>query len=98
MKMTSLKLAALGLPKGVAIVQVGNGSPAAKAGLQAFRRGSRGEVVQGDVITAINDEPVGDLDDMLAVLEKRQAGESVQLTLWREGRSRRQQVILGDSN
>ena len=89
---------ALGLPKGVAIVQVGNGSPAAKAGLQAFRRGSRGEVVQGDVITAINDEPVGDLDDMLAVLEKRQAGESVQLTLWREGRSRRQQVILGDSN
>ena len=89
---------ALGLPKGVAIVQVGSGSPAAKAGLQAFRRGSRGEVVPGDVITAINDEPVGDLDDMLAVLEKRQAGESVQLTLWREGRSRRQQVILGDSN
>lgn len=91
-------LKALGLPKGVAIVQVGNGSPAAKAGLQAFRRGSRGEIVQGDIITAINEEPVVDLDGMLALLEKRQAGEEVHLTLWREGRSRRQPVTLGDSN
>ena len=85
---------ALNLPKGVAIVQVGSGTPAAKAGLQPFRRGSRGEVVQGDVITAINDEPVSDLDDMLAVLERRQIGEAVTLTLWRNAQSRRQTVVL----
>jgi S1-C subfamily serine protease len=88
---------ALGLPKGVAVVQVGSGTPAAKAGLQPFRRGSRGEVVPGDVITAINDEPVADLDDMLALLEKRQAGESVTVSLWRGGQQRRQVVTLGQA-
>lgn len=86
---------ALNLPKGVAIVQVGSGTPAAKAGLQPFRRGSRGEVVQGDVITAINDEPVGDLDDMLALLERRQPGDAVTLSVWRAGQTRRQAVTLG---
>ncbi len=89
---------ALNLPKGVVIVQVGNGTPAARAGLQPFRRGSRGEVVQGDVITAINDEPVTDLDDMLALLERRQPGETVTLSVWRGGQSRRQAVTLGASD
>jgi S1-C subfamily serine protease len=79
---------ALRLPKGVAVVQVGRNTPAARAGLQPFSRGSRGEVVMGDVITAINDEPVESLDDMLAALERRQPGEAVTLTVWREGRSR----------
>jgi S1-C subfamily serine protease len=85
---------ALGVPKGVMVVQVSPGSPAARAGVMPFRRGGRGEVVAGDVITAINDEPVADLDDMLANLERRQAGETVQLTLWRGGQTRRQAVTL----
>ena len=85
---------ALNLPKGVAIVQVGNGSPAARAGLQPFRRGNRGEVLAGDVITAINDDPVNDFDDMLTLLENRQPGETVALTVWREGRSRKQNLVL----
>jgi S1-C subfamily serine protease len=85
---------ALDLPKGVPLVQVQPGSPAARAGLQPFRRGSRGEVVQGDVITAVNDEPVSSLDDMLAVLERRQPGDSVTLTVWRAGQTRRQAVVL----
>jgi len=85
---------ALNLPRGVVVVQVGSGSPAAKAGLQPFRRGSRGEVIGGDVITAINDEPVGDLDDMLSLLERRQPGETVQLSVWRGGQTRRQPAVL----
>jgi S1-C subfamily serine protease len=79
---------ALRLPKGVAVVQVGRNTPAARAGLQPFSRGTRGEIVMGDVITAINDEPVESLDDMLAALERRQPGEAVTLTVWRDGRSR----------
>jgi len=86
---------ALKLPRGVAIVQVGNGTPAARAGLQAFRRGDRGDVVPGDVITAINDEPVGDLDDMLAALEKHQPGDNVTFTVWRNGSTRKQAIVLG---
>ncbi len=87
---------ALKLPKGVALVDVSVGSPAAKAGLTPFRRGNRGEVVvAGDVITAIDDQPVTDLDGMLSQLERHQPGDSVTLTLWRSGQSRKQAVLLG---
>ncbi|HSM20823.1 MAG TPA: PDZ domain-containing protein, partial [Rubrivivax sp.] len=86
---------ALNLPQGVALVQVVPGSRAARAGLQPFRRGTRGEVLAGDVVTAINDEPVADLDDMLANLERRQPGETVTLTVWRAGQTRKADVELG---
>jgi S1-C subfamily serine protease len=89
---------ALNLPKGVLLIQVGAGSPAARAGLQPFRRGSRGEVVGGDIITAINGEPVADLDDMLAQLERRQPGETVQLTVWRNGQTRQQPAVLAQAD
>ncbi|MCU0926695.1 MAG: PDZ domain-containing protein, partial [Hydrogenophaga sp.] len=82
------------LPKGVAIVQVGRNSPAARAGLQPFSRGSRGEIVMGDVITAIGDEPVESLDDMLAALERRQPGDQVTLSVWRAGQVRQQTATL----
>ncbi len=87
----------LKLPKGVVLLQVGAGSPAAKAGLIPFRRGNRGEVVAGDIITAINDDPVTGLDDMLTLLERRQPGDTVTLTLWRAGQARKQPVVLGTS-
>jgi len=87
----------LNLPKGVVVVQVGAGTPASRAGLQPFRRGNRGEVVMGDVITAINDEPVSDLDGMLSHLERRQPGETVTLTVWRGGQVRKQSVVLAAS-
>jgi S1-C subfamily serine protease len=85
---------ALNLPRGVVVVQVVPGSPAAKAGVMAFRRGQRGEIVQGDVITAINDEPVNDLDDMLTLLERRAPGDTVNVTLWRSGQTRKQALTL----
>ena len=84
----------LNLPKGVVVVRVGVDSPAAKAGLMPFRRGARGEVIGGDVITAINDEAVTNLDDMLALLERRQPGDTVTLSVWRNGQTRKQAVAL----
>jgi S1-C subfamily serine protease len=87
----------LKLPNGVAIVQVIAGTPAARAGLQAFRRGERGTVLAGDVITAINEQPIADLDDMLALLEQYQPGDTVTLSLWRSGATRKQPVVLGSS-
>ena len=89
---------ALGLPKGVALVQVAPSGPAARAGLQPFRRGSRGEVLAGDVITAINDEPVADLDDMLTHFERRQPGEAVTVSVWRAGQTRKVSLVLGSSD
>ncbi len=86
---------ALNLPSGVAVVQVGNGSPAARAGLQPFRRGSRGEIVAGDVITAVNDEAVTNMDDILAQLERHQPGDTISLTVWRNGQTRKVSAVLG---
>jgi S1-C subfamily serine protease len=85
---------ALRLPRGVAVVQVAPNSPAARAGLQAFRRNAQGDVVPGDVITAMNDDAVTDFDDMLAALEHHQPGESVTLTVSRAGQSRKVAVTL----
>jgi S1-C subfamily serine protease len=89
---------ALRLPKGVALVEVGAGSPAAKAGLQPFKRGRDGRVVNGDVITAVNGQAVEDMDDMLAQLEARQIGDQVTLTIWNSGKTRQVSVELGRSS
>ncbi|MCB1982990.1 MAG: trypsin-like peptidase domain-containing protein [Rhodoferax sp.] len=88
---------ALRLPDGVAIVQLAPGGPAARAGLQPFRRARDGGVQMGDVVTAIDGEPVKTLDDILTLLEQRQPGDKVTLTLWRAGRARQEQVTLGSS-
>ena len=80
--------------QGVGVVQVTAGGPAAKAGLQPFRRGDEGNVVQGDVITAVDDKPVANLDDLLTQLEAHQPGDNVTLTLWRAGKTRKQSLAL----
>jgi S1-C subfamily serine protease len=89
---------ALRLPEGVALVQVNPNGPAARAGLQPFSRGRDGSIVAGDVITAVNDEPVASLDDMLTALEKRQSGDTVQLTVWRAGKTRKAPAVLAGAD
>jgi S1-C subfamily serine protease len=84
----------LNLPAGVVLVQVTTNGPAARAGLQPFRRASGGDIVGGDVITSVDNEPVKDLDDMLTLLERRAPGDTVTLSVWRNGSTRRQPVTL----
>jgi S1-C subfamily serine protease len=79
--------ASLRLPKGVAVLAVVPGSPAAAAGIQPFRRGRGGEIVRGDIITAVAGKPVASLDDILEVLETRQPGETVAVALLRAGKT-----------
>ena len=54
--------------------------------------------MQGDVITAINDEPIGDLDAMLSTLERHAPGDTITLSVWRAGQTRKQSVLLGSSD
>lgn len=89
---------ALGAPKGVLLVNVAGGSPAAAAGLKPFGRDRSGRIVQGDVITAIDGQAVADLDDLLSLLETRQIGERVTLTVWRGGQTRKVVATLGSSD
>ncbi len=88
---------ALGLPKGVPLVRVTPGGPAQRAGIVPFARSRDGGVVPGDVITAVDNEPVENLDDMLNALERLQPGDRSTLTLWRGGKTRKQAVTLAES-
>jgi S1-C subfamily serine protease len=88
---------ALRLPKGVAVVAIQRGGPAARAGLEPFRRGDLG-IVAGDVITAIEDEPIETPDDMFTALERLQPGDRCTLTLWRAGAVRKRTVTLAESD
>jgi S1-C subfamily serine protease len=89
---------ALRLPDGVALLQVAPRGPADRAGLQPFRRAPDGSIVHGDIITAVEDEAVRDLDDMLTALEKHRPGETVALTVVRNGRSRKVNATLAGSD
>jgi S1-C subfamily serine protease len=88
---------ALGLPEGVAIVEVAPGSTAAQAGLRPFRRSDTGAVVAGDLITSIDKQPVAALESMLEQLERHQPGDSVTLGVWRDGAHIDLRVRLGQS-
>ncbi|HEV8689025.1 MAG TPA: trypsin-like peptidase domain-containing protein [Ideonella sp.] len=88
----------LDLPQGVALVGVNAGGPAKRAGLEPFHRGRDGRIVQGDVITAVNEEAVASFDDLMNVLERLRPGDKVTLTLWRAGQTRKQVVTLAESS
>lgn len=85
----------LNLPKGVPLVDVDPTGPAQQAGLAPFRRNRRdGGIIAGDVITAVNGIPIGDMDDLLTELEKARPGDVALLTLWRAGQTRQVRVPL----
>lgn len=72
---------------GVLILDVEEGSTAGRAGLRATTRGPRGDVLLGDIITAVDGERVRSMNDLLNLLEQKRPGDSVTLTVLREGRS-----------
>jgi len=90
--------ASLRLPKGVAVLGIVPGSPAAAAGLRPFRRGRGGEIVAGDIVTAVAGKPVASLDDVLEVLETRQPGDTVTVALLRAGQKVELQIRLAASD
>jgi len=69
--------------KGVAILSVKEGFPAQTAGMIGVREDRRGNIHLGDVIIAINDEPVINEDTLLSLLEQLDADEVVKVTTLR---------------
>jgi S1-C subfamily serine protease len=86
---------AMSLPEGVAVVGVSRGGPAGEAGLRPFQRNADGAIVGGDVIVAIDGQAVGTMDRMFEVLERKQPGDAVTLSVWRQGQRREMRVRLG---
>lgn len=79
--------------EGAVIQSVIRGTPAARAGLEGLRQSRRG-VVLGDVITAVNGEPIQSTNDLVLAFEDVGVGNRARLTLDRDGRQRMVDVEL----
>ena len=80
----------LGVNNGVLILQVISGSPADRAGLKGGNRsiiiGRYRLPIGGDIITAIDDDPISAETDIDRVLNKKKVGDTVNLKIYRNGR------------
>jgi len=79
--------------EGIIVVRTVPGSPAAQAGLQGVNA-ANGTV--GDVIVAANGNPVRRLADLSDQLDRTGVGNSVELSVQRQGRTRTVQVQVAD--
>jgi len=94
---------AMNLPsrRGALIVEVVKSSPAERAGLRSCNRTVTAHdtelQVGGDVITAIDDQPVRQFDDLLVYLiENASVGQTIRLTIIRDGRPQVVPVTLAE--
>jgi S1-C subfamily serine protease len=89
----------LNVDSGALVESVVPGGPAAKAGIEAgsadvTMNGTRIKA-GGDVITAIDGNPVHGMDDVIAAVNAKKPGDTIQLTVDRGGNQRTVSVQLG---
>jgi protease Do-like 1, chloroplastic len=84
----------LGL-RGALVVDVVDGSGAERAGIRPTRRDRTGRIVLGDVIVAVDGQPIDSASDLLLALERRRVGETVRVTLERDRDRREVEAVLG---
>lgn len=82
---------------GVVVFQVDPNGGAAAAGLRGVRQTEDGEVLIGDIITAIDGQKVGNSDDLFRILDKHQVGDTVQVEVLRGNKRTNVPVRLTDS-
>ena len=79
--------------EGALIREVSPGGGAAEAGLRGTRRGQRG-VIPGDIVQQIDGKAVKSVGDLLGRLGSYRPGDTVTLTVWRDGKTRQVRVLL----
>lgn len=84
--------------KGVAVLRVTPGSPAAAAGLRGARLENNSTVVPGDVILEIEGTPVDSVPKLLGRLDELRVGDTIRLTIWRDGNKQEVRVTLQGAN
>jgi S1-C subfamily serine protease len=76
----------LPIENGVLIRSVSPGGAAANAGLRGLSQDEAGEILIGDIITAINGEKIDNQDDLYRQLDKYKIGDTVQVEVFRGDR------------
>jgi S1-C subfamily serine protease len=84
----------LGIDDGLLILEITPGGAAARAGLQPTTRTRRGEISLGDIITALDGQPVHAPGDLRLALERKQPGDTVQVTILRGRRELTLPLVL----
>ncbi len=93
----------LGLPAdyGILIVKTVPGGAADRAGLHGGNQraylGNTPIMIGGDLIVAIDGEPVGDQQDLVNAMNKHRAGDSVTVTVYRGRRKMDVKAVLGEA-
>jgi S1-C subfamily serine protease len=81
--------------EGAVVTKVVEGSGADRAGIRPVYRDRRGRVRVGDVIVAVNEEPIRSGGELGLALESFGEGDTVTVTVMREGQEKKFQVKLG---
>jgi len=79
--------------KGVVLGRIDPRGAAAKAGLRPSRVTADGDVLWGDVILAVDGQPVSTSEDLLSAIESHAVGETVKLTILRGLRSGQEETL-----
>ena len=91
----------LGVHEGILVVQVIRGSPAYQAGLRAGNRevavGGIRFRLGGDVIVAVDDEKVSNMEQLVRKLNRMRVGDTITLHVLRDGLPREVNVLLAES-
>ncbi len=93
----------IGLPAdyGILIVKTVPGGAADRAGLKGGNQraylGATPIMIGGDLVVAIDGEPVGDQQDLANSMNKHRAGDTVTITIYRSKRKMDVKVVLGEA-
>jgi S1-C subfamily serine protease len=93
----------MGLPadNGILIMRVNPGGAAERAGLHGGNEraylGGTPIMIGGDLIVAIDNDPIGDQQDLVNAMNKHRAGDRVFVTIYRGRRRMNVPVTLGET-
>jgi S1-C subfamily serine protease len=83
--------------EGVMVSEIIKGGPAAKSGLKALTQDANGNINPGDVIKLVNGVKISNYNDLVLALEKMSPGQSVNLSVDRNGSMKKFDIVLGSS-